>query len=205
MTNQPYCPGFQRWLHGNRRQLLTAGSLSVLGLGSGGFGSLTAAGAMPALPIRAKRCIFLFMWGGPSQLDTFDMKPGAPAEVRGEFKPVSTAVPGIQICEHFTRLASLTDRLTIIRSLGHDDPAHLSSGHATLTGNPAPTLKSDAAQSGWNAQLRRYALESVSSCGPRRRSSRTTWRMARVGLQRDAHARRSQSSRLETARTLAPR
>lgn len=145
MTNQPFCSGFQRWLHGNRRQLLTAGSMSALGLGLGGIGTWTAASGSPAIPIRAKRCIFLFMWGGPSQLETFDMKPEAPAEIRGEFKPASTAVPGIQICEHFTRLAKLTDRLTIIRSLGHDDPAHLSSGHATLTGNPAPTLKSDAA------------------------------------------------------------
>jgi hypothetical protein len=150
MSDQPYCPGFQRWLHGNRRQLLTAGSLSALGLGLGGLGlgGLQTGSAMangPTLPIRAKRCIFFFMWGGPSQLDTFDMKPDAPAEVRGEFKPTSTVVPGLQICEHFTRLAKLTDRLTIIRSLGHDDPAHLSSGHATLTGNLAPTLKSDAA------------------------------------------------------------
>ncbi|MBM3966436.1 MAG: DUF1501 domain-containing protein, partial [Planctomycetes bacterium] len=61
------------------------------------------------LPVRAKRCIFLFMWGGPSQLDTFDMKPDAPAEIRGEFKPTCTAVPGIQICEHFSKLSRLTD------------------------------------------------------------------------------------------------
>jgi len=85
------------------------------------------------------------MWGGPSQLDTFDMKPDAPAEIRGEFKPIQTAVPGIQICEHFTKLSKLTDRITILRTLTHDDPAHLSSGHATLTGNPAPVLKSDDA------------------------------------------------------------
>ena len=83
------------------------------------------------------------MWGGPSQLDTLDMKPDAPAEVRGTFKPTSTKVPGIQICEHFSQLATMTDKLAIIRSLTHDDPAHLSSGHATLTGQPAPVLKSD--------------------------------------------------------------
>jgi hypothetical protein len=84
------------------------------------------------------------MWGGPSQLDTFDMKPDAPAEVRGDFRPIATKVPGIQICEHFSQLASLTDKFSIIRSLNHDDPAHLSSGHATLTGQLAPVLKSDA-------------------------------------------------------------
>jgi hypothetical protein len=94
---------------------------------------------------RAKACILLFMWGGPSQLDTFDLKPDAPAEVRGEFQPISTSVPGLRIAEHFRHLAPLADRLAVIRSLHHDDPAHLSSGHATLTGHWAPTLKSDAA------------------------------------------------------------
>jgi hypothetical protein len=93
---------------------------------------------------RAKACIFLFMWGGPSQLETFDPKPDAPAEVRGSFQPISTAVPGVFISEHFQRVAKLTDRLAIIRSLTHNDPAHLSSGHVTLTGHLAPVVKSDA-------------------------------------------------------------
>src|SRR5215218_5115128 len=84
---------------------------------------------------KAKRCIFLFMWGGPSQLDTFDMKPAAPDNVRGTFKPVATKVPGLQICEHFQQLPALMDKVAVIRSLGHDDPAHLSSGHATVTGH----------------------------------------------------------------------
>ncbi len=84
------------------------------------------------------------MWGGPSQLETFDPKPDAPDEIRGDFRPISTKVPGIQISEHFTRLGQLTDRVSIIRSLSHDDPAHLSSGHAALTGQLAPVLKSDA-------------------------------------------------------------
>ncbi len=131
----------------SRRQVLQAGSLSALGLGWGDLQSRLAVAhehelSLPKKP--AKACIFLFMWGGPSQLETLDMKPDAPAEVRGEFKPISTAVPGIQICEHFTQLASMTNKLAIIRSLTHDDPAHLSSGHATLTGQLAPVLKSDA-------------------------------------------------------------
>jgi hypothetical protein len=92
---------------------------------------------------RARRCLFLFMWGGPSQLDTFDLKPLAPAEVRGEFKPVPTATPGLQICEHFQHLAALTEHIAIIRSLTHDDPAHLSSAHTTLTGCLPPVNKSD--------------------------------------------------------------
>ena len=93
---------------------------------------------------RAKRCIVLFMWGGPSQLDTFDLKPDAPVEVRGEFTPIHTASPGIQICEHFRRLAGLSNHFALIRSLSHDDPAHLSSAHTTLTGHLPPVNKSDA-------------------------------------------------------------
>ena len=80
----------------------------------------------------------LFMWGGPSQLDTFDPKPDAPKEVRGEFSPISTVTPGLQICEHFKNLAPLTDLVTVIRSLTHDDPAHLSSAHTALTGQLPP-------------------------------------------------------------------
>jgi hypothetical protein len=99
--------------------------------GSSGFG-------------RAKRCIFLFMWGGPSQLDTFDLKPHAPSDIRGEFNSIATRVPGMQICEHFQQLAGVTDKIAVIRSLHHDDPAHLSSGHTTLTGQLPPVNKSDA-------------------------------------------------------------
>jgi hypothetical protein len=131
----------------SRRHLLQAGAIGCLGLtlpqwwnqAQGNVGSTATTRAKPA-----KACIFLFMWGGPSQLDTFDLKPNAPDEVRGPFKPISTKVPGFQICEHFTKLASHTDKIALIRSLSHDDPAHLSSGHATVTGQPAPVLKSDA-------------------------------------------------------------
>lgn len=92
---------------------------------------------------RAKACILLFMWGGPSQLDTFDLKPDAPAEIRGPFQPIPTAVPGLQICEHFPKLAMRMDRVALIRSLCHDDPAHLSSAHYTVTGHRAPKVRSD--------------------------------------------------------------
>ncbi|QDT07313.1 hypothetical protein K227x_57400 [Rubripirellula lacrimiformis] len=141
------CRDFRRSNRISRRQVLQAGSLSALGLGLGDLESRLALAQQSGdiLPTRrAKACIFLFMWGGPSQLDTFDLKPDAPSEVRGSFRPISTKVPGTQICEHFTGLASMTDKVAIIRSLTHDDPAHLSSGHATLTGQPAPVLKSDA-------------------------------------------------------------
>jgi len=131
----------------NRRDVLRAGGLGLLGLATGGV-----PGAMPladAAGVRspgfgkARACIFLFMWGGPSQLDTLDLKPNAPDEIRGEFKPIATQTPGLQICEHFTGLAQRTDRVAVIRSLSHDDPAHLSSGHTTLTGHLAPVVRSD--------------------------------------------------------------
>ena len=93
---------------------------------------------------RAKRCILLFMWGGPSHLDTFDPKPEAPNEVRGPFQAIPTATPGVLVSEHFQRVAQVTDKLAIIRSLTHDDPAHLSSAHTILTGHLPPVNKSDA-------------------------------------------------------------
>ena len=130
----------------DRRRFLQAASVGCLGFGlADSLGPAQAALVSSSVRSKpAKACIFLFMWGGPSQLDTFDLKPNAPAEVRGPFKPISTRVPGMQICEHFSRLAHHTDKIALIRSLTHDDPAHLSSGHATVTGQLAPVLKSDA-------------------------------------------------------------
>ena len=147
------CPEFTSLNQRGRRALLQAGALSGLGLGNLGLSDLwNAANAgerksdltTSSGRKAAKACIFLFMWGGPSQLDTFDLKPGASDDIRGPFQPVSTNVPGIQICEHFQRLTKHVDKLAIIRSLSHSDPAHLSSGHATVTGQPAPVLNSDA-------------------------------------------------------------
>lgn len=124
-----------------RRALLQAGGLSLLGWQTGALSALAGSGENGFG--RAKACIFLFMWGGPSQLETFDMKPDAPDEVRGDFRPISTATPGLQICEHFGQLAQRTERVAVIRSLSHNDPAHLSSGHATITGHLAPVVRSD--------------------------------------------------------------
>lgn len=141
------CPSFRRHVLPGRRQVLQAG---LLGLGQLSLPHLWGTAGQAAEPIRssgfgrAKRCIFLFMWGGPSQLDTFDLKPHAPVDVRGEFQPMATRVPGLQICEHFQRLSTITDKIAIVRSLHHDDPAHLSSGHTTLTGHLPPVNKSDA-------------------------------------------------------------
>ena len=87
---------------------------------------------------RARACIVLFMWGGPAQQDTWDMKPDAPAEYRGEFKPIRTNVPGLQICEHLPRLARHADKLAIIRSMTHNDVNHTTATHFLLTGRGLP-------------------------------------------------------------------
>ncbi|MCY2967341.1 MAG: DUF1501 domain-containing protein, partial [Planctomycetota bacterium] len=101
-----------------RRALLRAGSLSLLGLGlprllagqEQSSGDLALARAKESRSFgKAKACILLFMWGGPAQQETWDLKPGAPAEIRGEFNPIATRVPDIHISEHFPLLAQRTD------------------------------------------------------------------------------------------------
>ena len=106
--------------------------------------NLTSAGGSATGFGRAKSCILIFQWGGPSQLDTWDPKPDAPDAIRGEFGTIATKTPGVRIAEHFPRLATRTDRLAIVRSMTHDDPAHLSTAHRLLTGHLAPTPNSDA-------------------------------------------------------------
>ncbi|MBY0588077.1 DUF1501 domain-containing protein [bacterium] len=124
-----------------RREILRIGGLSLLGTTLPHLleGRARAAGVSPdGVPGfgKAKRCIFLFMWGGPAQQDTWDMKPQAPAEYRGEFRPIDTVVPGIQICEHFRHMALRTNRLAIVRSVTHGDVNHTTSTHDLLTGHP---------------------------------------------------------------------
>src|SRR5690242_19528912 len=102
-----------------RRELLLAGGLGALGLGAAS--AVTAAdGPMRDRSFgRAKKVILLYLFGGPSHLDMMDMKPGAPAEVRGEFRPIRSRLPGCDVCEHLPRLAQVIDRVTVVRSLNH--------------------------------------------------------------------------------------
>lgn len=124
-----------------RRRVLQAGSLGLLGLGLPDLlrGRALAAGGEQKFG-QAKACILLFMWGGPAQQETWDLKPDAPREIRGEFMPISTRVPGIQIGEHFPLLAQRTDQLAIIRSMTHGDVNHLTATHFLLTGQPPPPV-----------------------------------------------------------------
>jgi hypothetical protein len=78
------------------------------------------------------------MWGGPAQQETWDLKPEAPEQVRGEFRPIPTCIPGMMISEHFPLLSRQAHRLAIIRSVHHADVNHLTATHALLTGRPSP-------------------------------------------------------------------
>lgn len=129
-----------------RRALLAAGLLAGACRAGGRIAAAdeVADGSISPGFGRARRCLLLFMWGGPSHLDTFDPKPEAPTEIRGPFQAISTRVPGIQVSEHFERVAQVADKLAFVRSLTHDDPAHLSSAHTLLTGHLPPVNKSDA-------------------------------------------------------------
>lgn len=87
---------------------------------------------------RAKSVLHVHLSGGASQLDMLDPKPAAPAEVRGEFKPIATTVPGIAVCEHLPELAKQMQRWAIIRTLAHREHNHLLATHVALTGRPTP-------------------------------------------------------------------
>jgi hypothetical protein len=113
-----------------RRDFLHAGALSMLGLGMPGFMELKANGAVN--PDRDVNCIMLFLLGAPSQLDTWDMKPDAPQEIRGPFKPIRTNVPGMQISEIFPRMAKHADKFSIIRSVYHTAAAVHDTGHQMM-------------------------------------------------------------------------
>lgn len=87
----------------------------------------------------AKSCIFLFMEGAPAHQDTWDPKPNAPSEVRGEFKPIRTSVPGFHICEHLPMLAKVAHRYAIVRSVTHNIPDHNPAAYYALTGRSPVT------------------------------------------------------------------
>jgi hypothetical protein len=124
-----------------RRDILRAGSLGLMGMSLPKLFAAQEAAQASGLnqpPGRAKAVILLFMWGGPAQQETWDLKPDAPAEIRGEFRPIVTNVPGIEICEHFPLLAQRCDKLAIIRSMTHNNVDHTTATHYLLTGQPPP-------------------------------------------------------------------
>src|SRR5437773_176696 len=125
-----------------RRDFLQLGIGPVLGLAFSDILRLRANAASSPLASKSAgkqvNCILIWLDGGPSHYETFDPKPDAPSEIRGEFKAIPTSVPGIQFSEAVPNLAKAADKLTIVRSICHKDPNHGGGNHYMMTGMPTP-------------------------------------------------------------------
>lgn len=122
------CAGYRRL---PRRAVLQAGALAGFGLTLPDLLRLEAAAAAPR---REMSCILLWLRGGPSSIDMWDLKPDSPAEVRGEFRPIKTNVPGIEISEHLPLCAKIADRYALVRSVTHERSDHEGGSHYMATG-----------------------------------------------------------------------
>jgi hypothetical protein len=121
-----------------RRLLLKVGGLGGFGVNLAGLLRAEAEAGAGSRASTIRSCILIFYYGGPSHLDTWDMKPSAPREVRGEFRPIATRVPGLVVGEHLPHSARVADRLAVVRSMHHPMTNHNAAAFATLCGrNPA--------------------------------------------------------------------
>src|SRR5256885_13217699 len=118
-----------------RRDFIQLGVTTVLGLG---FADILRLRANAAAPKKQVNCIMIWLDGGPSHYETFDPKPDAPSEIRGDFKAISTAVPGTQFSEAVPNLAKVAEKFTVVRSICHKDPNHGGGNHYMMTGAPTP-------------------------------------------------------------------
>ncbi len=134
MALNKYCDGVRR------RDFLKAGFLGGLGLSMADYLRLEARGETKAA--KATSAIFINLGGGPSHMDTFDLKPKAGSEFRGEFNPIATNVPGVEISEHLPKLAQLADKFAILRGVSHSLAAHELGTKYMITGNrPIPSVE----------------------------------------------------------------
>lgn len=124
----------------SRRGFLKVGALGIGGLSLPALLRANAAAAAEGKPVKRKACILIWQAGGPSHIDMYDLKPDAPAEFRGEFKPISTNVPGIDISEHLPHEAQIMDKLAIVRSAFHTNAGHGMGSQWMLTGYQ-PTIE----------------------------------------------------------------
>ena len=114
----------------SRRQLLRVGAAGCMGLTLPRlFAAESSSGSS-----RVKSCILIFYYGGPSHLDTWDMKPNAPREIRGQFKSIATTVPGLRVCEHLPFAAGIAHKLAVIRSMHHPMRNHNAAAVEALCG-----------------------------------------------------------------------
>src|SRR3989304_3904618 len=111
----------------SRRQILRAGWMGLAGLGLGDL--LRLRGQAAGTSSSDTACIFVWLHGGASHLETYDLKPEAPDEFRGPFRPIRTEVPGVEICELLPRHARVADRFALIRSCSHDSVCHDAGAH----------------------------------------------------------------------------
>ncbi|TXT23542.1 MAG: hypothetical protein FD138_3220 [Planctomycetota bacterium] len=119
----------------SRRTAVQAGAVGLLGLGTNHLAALKTSAAGSSRPVgKAKSCIYIFLSGGLSQHDSFDLKPDAPAGIRGEFNPIATKTPGLEICEHLPELSKRSDRWSVLRSLTHPTNEHTLGHYFMLTG-----------------------------------------------------------------------
>ena len=131
----PGCLDFWSARRSTRRGILQAGTAGIAGLG---LPALLRAEQKLVSAARAKHIIFLHQFGGPSHLDTFDMKPAAPAGIRGEFQPIATGQPGLSVSEHLPRFATVVDRFAQVRSVNHRMRSHNAATYYSLTGHAPP-------------------------------------------------------------------
>src|SRR5262245_19930109 len=113
-----------------RREWLRVGALAPVGLG---LSQLLAGESRNSARPRAKSCLLVFMEGGPSHIDLWDMKPNAPLEVRGEFQPIATKVPGLVVCDQLPMLSRQMHRLALVRSMTHGIADHNAGTYYSLT------------------------------------------------------------------------
>ncbi|MEO2016447.1 MAG: DUF1501 domain-containing protein [Fuerstiella sp.] len=136
-----------------RRQFLRCSGLTSIGLTAAQLAQLRCLAAKDTTPKihRANSCVFIFLFGGPSHIDLWDMKPGAPKEIRGEFQPVATSVPGIHVCEHLPLIAQQMDKLCLLRSMTHRMPVHGPACSEIYTGRPyfGPPVTDQATPEDW--------------------------------------------------------
>src|SRR5258705_5926997 len=116
----------------DRRQLLQFGGMSLIGVGLADLLRLEADATEPH-PRRAKSVVFIFQSGGPSQHETWDPKPLAPAEIRGDYGTTATRTPGFHICEYLPQLAQRTDRYSVVRTMHHTAGAAISNVYIAST------------------------------------------------------------------------
>ncbi len=121
---------------GARREFLRVGGGLAVSAFLSPVGHAAEKSASVTRPVGVKSCILIYLLGGPPQLDTFDLKPDAPAEIAGPFRPISTSIQGIRICEHCPKLARLAHKYAIVRSVSHNNHNHTPMIYYTLTGRP---------------------------------------------------------------------